>query len=845
MKYILAMIVLLGCGSNIIKITKIKMKTALENEIAQIDEHLNSENRSLTSEDMVNRIKEIKDSKERALERLNLVEALDLEKKEKNLTGYSLSPEESIAYGIMCILEKSKDYDIDVEKLIGGFEANCSYEMYERALKIGMIEYGGGNIVHGWLEACGVEDKQEDMELLNNVLKRSGVSSLLGEDQEEISDELKEGLNGVVDFKNKWGITALHKAVISLKKGAVKHLIFWGASKDKKDIEGMGIEEYLAVRNLCNKDANEDASIKEIKRILGIEVDIDINFKEGLRICRAVGYGALFRKIYECNKAKIEEKDLKEIGIECAFGGYEDIFKDIVARSRDTDGQYYARLAAYIGSNEIFRNIIKRDNLKKIEYIKNAIQGGNIELIEEIIKEMKSSSLNEKEELDRLKEIFFMALYNKGDELLIKMLVKIDNFPVNARNKSLMPALSALIIGDHEEIAILLLQKGADPNAKNYCGQTPLMYAAKSGREKIVDELINKQASLNDTDRDGEKAIIYAVNLGHSKIVERFLNLGANPHCRGYYGNTLIEMAVKGGYLKVIRLLLERGANILDIVEDTIRCAANNGHEEAIKLVLNLREDASTIGGKALIVAAEKGFEGIVAFLLQKGVNVNVADEGNTPIIQASSNGHEGVVRLLLEGNVKSIIVDHRSVKGAVLGGHRRIVKLLLPLTRKRIKERIKDDISIKEKAKKIAAEKNRALEIVLEEEIALKIALEEEKTLEIAAANGDLEIVKLLLTDVPLIRYLYDRALVQAVRYGYYEIVKLLLDAGVNATTSGKKPALVLAAYMGYYEIAELLLDRGAFINDCDDNGTALWHALDREHEDVATLLTSRGALD
>merc|ERR1711916_377691 len=138
--------------------------------------------------------------------------------------------------------------------------------------------------------------------------------------------------------------------------------------------------------------------------------------------------------------------------------------------------------------------------------------------------------------------------------------------------------------------------------------------------------------------------------------------------CRGYYGNTLIEMAVKGGYLKVIRLLLERGANILDIVEDTIRCAANNGHEEAIKLVLNLREDASTIGGKALIVAAEKGFEGIVAFLLQKGVNVNVADEGNTPIIQASSNGHEGVVRLLLEGNVKSIIVDHRSVKGAVLG---------------------------------------------------------------------------------------------------------------------------------------------------------------------------------
>merc|ERR1711916_80354 len=113
---------------------------------------------------MVNRIKEIKDSKERALERLNLVEALDLEKKEKNLTGYSLSPEESIAYGIMCILEKSKDYDIDVEKLIGGFEANCSYEMYERALKIGMIEYGGGNIVHGWLEACGVEDKQEDME---------------------------------------------------------------------------------------------------------------------------------------------------------------------------------------------------------------------------------------------------------------------------------------------------------------------------------------------------------------------------------------------------------------------------------------------------------------------------------------------------------------------------------------------------------------------------------------------------------------------------------------------------------------------------------------------------------
>ena len=56
----------------------------------------------------------------------------------------------------------------------------------------------------------------------------------------------------------------------------------------------------------------------------------------------------------------------------------------------------------------------------------------------------------------------------------------------------------------HEAIVSLLLEKGADVNAKNNDGWTPLHWASENGHEAIVSLLLEKGADVNAKDNDGE-----------------------------------------------------------------------------------------------------------------------------------------------------------------------------------------------------------------------------------------------------------------------------------------------------------------------------------------------------
>ncbi|MEZ0226093.1 MAG: ankyrin repeat domain-containing protein [Alphaproteobacteria bacterium] len=87
--------------------------------------------------------------------------------------------------------------------------------------------------------------------------------------------------------------------------------------------------------------------------------------------------------------------------------------------------------------------------------------------------------------------------------------------------------------------------------------------------------------------------------------------------------------------------------------------------------------------------------------------------------------------------------------------------------------------------------------------------------------------------------------ALSCAARHGANEVVKKLLDAGVDPdhTDDENRTQLTVSAICGDFEVAVMLLDKGACVDHVDKYGkTPLMYAA-ANHPEVAKLLLSRGA--
>jgi len=78
---------------------------------------------------------------------------------------------------------------------------------------------------------------------------------------------------------------------------------------------------------------------------------------------------------------------------------------------------------------------------------------------------------------------------------------------------------------------ICLIAKGADINAKDEYGWTPLHYAAIKGQKEVVELLIAKGADINSKNQSGETPLHDAIDWNHKEMVE-LLNRQRRGHKR-------------------------------------------------------------------------------------------------------------------------------------------------------------------------------------------------------------------------------------------------------------------------------------------------------------------------
>lgn len=125
--------------------------------------------------------------------------------------------------------------------------------------------------------------------------------------------------------------------------------------------------------------------------------------------------------------------------------------------------------------------------------------------------------------------------------------------------------------GNLIDIALALVEAGADVNAKDNIKDTPYLYAGAEGRDEILKALLaTGKVNLKDTNRYGGIALIPASEKGHPETVRLLLAAGSDVnHVNNLGWTALLEAVIlsDGGpvHQEIVGLLVDAGAkNIPD-----------------------------------------------------------------------------------------------------------------------------------------------------------------------------------------------------------------------------------------------------------------------------------------
>lgn len=203
----------------------------------------------------------------------------------------------------------------------------------------------------------------------------------------------------------------------------------------------------------------------------------------------------------------------------------------------------------------------------------------------------------------------------------------------------------------------LLVDGGADVNARNAAGATALMWAASDPAK--VRLLLDRGANVNVASQDGKTALLIAArNAGAVATVKLLVDAGAKVDAADLQGAGVLTQAALAGDLEILKLLIAKGANVNAkatsgftalMAAVALRCAG------CVELLLARGADVNATtkrGFTALGFGAPLGDTAIVRMLLQKGANINVADDhGYTPLMLAAYSDfvNAEIVSMLLE----------------------------------------------------------------------------------------------------------------------------------------------------------------------------------------------------
>lgn len=228
-------------------------------------------------------------------------------------------------------------------------------------------------------------------------------------------------------------------------------------------------------------------------------------------------------------------------------------------------------------------------------------------------------------------------------------------------------ALMRAAFRGRKEIVRVLLERGANPNAKNRLGKTPLMAACEGASEDLVALMLQAGADPNSRGYNGETAYLYAARYTTPSVLTRLERSGADPKAKDDLGRGALLWASFQSNERVVLYLLSKGADPNEIGKDRLTPLLVARTDSARKILLDAGADASVrdLDGGSVLTRAITGpgardFD-LLSRLVARGADVNARDaSGNTALMYAAwyGGGDERAVRLFLSHGARVNDVD-------------------------------------------------------------------------------------------------------------------------------------------------------------------------------------------
>ena len=415
----------------------------------------------------------------------------------------------------------------------------------------------------------------------------------------------------------------------------------------------------------------------------------------------------------------------------------------------------------------------------------------------------------------------------------------------NAADADGTTPLHVAVWADHLATVQELLRAGAKADLANTFGVTPISLAAGHGNPAIVQRLIDAGANVAAVDAAGETLLMAAVRSGSLDTVRVLVDAGAQVNAaEPQLGHTALMWAVRINSAAIVKYLVDRGASITARTRVGAKSAARppgaGGGSHGVGIVRSgvppQGEQLPTPGGMTpLLFAARDGSLEAARVLIDSGADLNAADpNAMTPLLMAITNAQMPVAQLLVDrgADVRAVdwygrtplwaAVEIRNLdmrSGATDNGIDREAALRL------IESILDKGVDVNARVKEFPPQRRHLLPLA---------------SLEWVDFTGQTAFIRAAQSaDVPVMKLLLSKGADPAITT-FNGTSALMAAAGVNwvvGQTFSESPARWL-------EAVRLCLELGLDVNAVNEMGLAAVHgAANRGSDDIVELLARHGA--